>query len=275
VVDPNIIFLKDISALNQNDDMDYIRYEIEKPNPNYGASSDLLRYKILYEYGGAYFDSDVSPGERALEQLPELFNIERDRPILFVDINSQNQGFIGNDAFICSRGNPLMQDILAVAKNRYLLNTGGESKFRREFAASFFNEPQFFMDFTVYRTGPMLIRHMLGMATRVDENELEELGGGPVGNYEHAKAISKICVMEEQLIEKNETENTGAWLKTKENKMASQDIKDTIIYLKNIIRFEIEKMKILRLGDYLRFIEEQKNQQHIDINAISAELVAL
>jgi hypothetical protein len=95
-----------------------------------------------------------------------------------------------------------MQDILAVAKNRYLLNTGGESKFRREFAASFFNEPQFFMDFTVYRTGPMLIRHMLGMATRVDENELEELGGGPVGNYEHAKAISKICVMEEQLIEK-------------------------------------------------------------------------
>jgi hypothetical protein len=57
--------------------------------------------------------------------------------------------------------------------------------------------------------------------------------------------------------------------------MASQDIKDTIIYLKNIIRFEIEKMKILRLGDYLRFIEEQKNQQHIDINAISAELVAL
>lgn len=44
----------------------YIAYELDRLRSNYGASSDMLRYKILYEYGGAYFDSDIYPGKVSL-----------------------------------------------------------------------------------------------------------------------------------------------------------------------------------------------------------------
>ena len=45
--------------------MRYIRYEIDKPAPNYGPASDLIRTAIWYGCGGAYFDIDVLPGKDA------------------------------------------------------------------------------------------------------------------------------------------------------------------------------------------------------------------
>ena len=52
------IITKDIHKAGLRDE--YVAYELDKLRPNYGASSDLLRYTILYHYGGAYFDSDVA-----------------------------------------------------------------------------------------------------------------------------------------------------------------------------------------------------------------------
>lgn len=52
------IIIKDINVAELRDE--YVAYELDKLRPNYGASSDLLRYVILYKYGGAYFDSDVA-----------------------------------------------------------------------------------------------------------------------------------------------------------------------------------------------------------------------
>ena len=70
----NNIKLKDVyeDLYNSNPDVDlaykFFRYEIDRLRPNYGASSDILRYKILYELGGAYFDSDILVGENTLDQ---------------------------------------------------------------------------------------------------------------------------------------------------------------------------------------------------------------
>lgn len=49
-----------------------VRYEIDRLDPNYGSSSDLLRYLILFYFGGAYFDSDINPGTQSLEELYRL-----------------------------------------------------------------------------------------------------------------------------------------------------------------------------------------------------------
>jgi mannosyltransferase OCH1-like enzyme len=76
-----------------------VRYEIDRLRPNYGASSDLLRYLILYSFGGAYFDSDVAPGTKRLET-SESFLKDFDNPIIYINKNSQNTKEIGNDAFI-------------------------------------------------------------------------------------------------------------------------------------------------------------------------------
>lgn len=92
-----------------------IRYEIERLRPNYGASSDLLRYQILFKFGGAYFDSDVDSGETSLIASDIPFGEELPQHVLYVDYNSQNQGQIGNDAFFCTAGNPLINSICDIA----------------------------------------------------------------------------------------------------------------------------------------------------------------
>ncbi len=58
--DPKITLL-DITEEGVVDE--FSRYHIDKLYPNYGASSDILRYNILVKYGGAYFDSDIEVNE--------------------------------------------------------------------------------------------------------------------------------------------------------------------------------------------------------------------
>jgi hypothetical protein len=103
---------------------DYIRYEIDRLRPNYGASSDRLRYKILEEFGGAYFDSDVlpvlEPWTRSLTD-SGIFEKEYDEHILYVDTNSQNSATIGNDTLICTAKNPAMRRINESALLHYHL----------------------------------------------------------------------------------------------------------------------------------------------------------
>jgi hypothetical protein len=65
-----------------------IRYEIDKVIPNYGSSSDILRYRILYNYGGVYIDSDVSPGQDSLLTCP-LFSEAYEGHRLYLDHVSQ------------------------------------------------------------------------------------------------------------------------------------------------------------------------------------------
>lgn len=61
---PANIVLADINDPQSRVASDEIRYEIDHLCPNYGASSDMLRYNILFNEGGAYFDCmDVNPGK--------------------------------------------------------------------------------------------------------------------------------------------------------------------------------------------------------------------
>ncbi|HYF98037.1 MAG TPA: hypothetical protein VD770_03565 [Coxiellaceae bacterium] len=77
-------------------------YQCMRLRPNFGASSDLLRYLILFFHSGpganwgAYFDHDVMPG---LESIDSAF-AHTNADLLFA-ANSQRRGFIGNDSFVC------------------------------------------------------------------------------------------------------------------------------------------------------------------------------
>lgn len=89
---PEKVKIKDIMASSEGEvgRDEYVRYEIEKPVANYGSSSDLLRYGIL-EMGGAYFDSDVLPGEVALDSPQSRIRFgENEGHVLYLEHDSQN-----------------------------------------------------------------------------------------------------------------------------------------------------------------------------------------
>lgn len=98
-----------------------VRYEIDRLDPNYGSSSDLLRYLILFYFGGAYFDSDINPGAQSLEELYRLLRprIQASEDIFLTAQRSQHNGTFNNDSFICSKGNPVMWAVIECAKRNY------------------------------------------------------------------------------------------------------------------------------------------------------------
>ncbi len=150
-LDP-VVKLPDITE--QGVSSPHARYEIDRLRSNYGASSDMLRYNILYRFGGAYFDSDVHPGARTLNY-NGMFD-RMNRGLFLVDNNSQRKGLIGNDTFICGAGNLLMRAIAAAAEENY----------RRPFRETGnrvygYDEPSYMQNCTILKTGPMAVAETL------------------------------------------------------------------------------------------------------------------
>lgn len=94
-----------------------VRYELDGLWPNFGASSDLLRYAILHRLGGVYIDClDVFPGPLPLGQVitegPLLFHVTRHA----VGIAPEGPG---TEAIACAPGHPVMAELLAAARASY------------------------------------------------------------------------------------------------------------------------------------------------------------
>jgi hypothetical protein len=95
-----------------------IRYELDKLLPNYGASSDIIRYLILYKYGGAvYLDSDVNPSKNnnSEKDFEKYIRGEMIRPdnILLVSDKSQGVSAIGNDILCVTKTkNKIIKNII-------------------------------------------------------------------------------------------------------------------------------------------------------------------
>jgi hypothetical protein len=97
-----------------------VRYELDSLWPNYGASSDLLRYAILERVGGFYIDClDVfplpgSPGLAAHPGLTDGFALHATPHTLAPD-----RPGAGTEAIVCSPDHPLMRDLAARARAAY------------------------------------------------------------------------------------------------------------------------------------------------------------
>ena len=147
------------------------RGEIARIATNFGVSSDLLRYLILHDYGGAYFDSDVFPKDRALNELPE-FDGGLTGHHLFVDPDSQGQGLIGNDAFIVTtEQNPSMAYMLKVALCNYMGSSRDlpiersshlHTRDYRRYMTYFTDDTEERKNGTPFQTGPVVVRDVVG-----------------------------------------------------------------------------------------------------------------
>jgi Glycosyltransferase sugar-binding region containing DXD motif len=137
------LYIKDIAEEGMEDP--YIRYEIDRLRPNYGASSDQLRYKIVYRFGGAYFDSDVGVGQTPLGQ-SGIFDADYRAPVLFVDFNCQDKGILGNDFFIATPENLLMEQLDMLIKHNYSSVDSPYTKIYYQYDSVMIIEDNFYKD---------------------------------------------------------------------------------------------------------------------------------
>ncbi|HVY53577.1 MAG TPA: TcdA/TcdB catalytic glycosyltransferase domain-containing protein [Gammaproteobacteria bacterium] len=243
--------LKDIKGTIHNEEKiqvedEYIRYEIDRLRPNYGASSDLLRYKILYLIGGAYFDSDVLPGNNSLEE-SQIFDRELSEHTLYVDANSQNSGMIGNDALICTPNNPAMNTILENAKRHYTLRLADipENCEDGSEAVANYNSPDqiaylyddaspngYIMRSTLYKTGPYCVRKIID-----DEWHSNE-------TYDKLHQ-SKIIKMQRLT---TSTFNNRGWIG---KELGKYTFDSACSKTRLTIEFDLKILGILRLSDYI------------------------
>lgn len=146
----------------------FFKHEIDKLRPNYGMSSDMLRYSLLYNFGGAYFDSDISPGTKKLDE--EVAFGSQPYHGLWADDNSQNSECVGNDAFISTPENPVIKYILDKALENYkkqwfFLNTQQLQAYAPRNIFKAFPDAcdsfQFIRDYTPWITGPRVVGEVL------------------------------------------------------------------------------------------------------------------
>lgn len=242
--------LKDITEEKMTDE--YIRYEINRLVPNYGASSDLLRYKILYHFGGAYFDLDVHPGDTPLNNL-DCFSSPANSLILLIDPNSQNESVPGNDTFICSPNHPIVEKMVMISHQNYTqsYDVCGNIVYDYEQYA-------YFKDSTIFRTGPIVVCEAFYSFGKLGfYGNVKNIVGMLINNEIVERQVPSEYHLPEKYIDKSE-ENTNSWLgygtKLFTQKMASEE--EAITSALNSILFEIEKLKLLRIDDHIKNIVE-------------------
>lgn len=204
------IILKDIKREGLRNEL--VTYEIEQLIPNYGASSDLIRYDVLSR-GGCYFDgTDVKPRpDQPLERVEIFSNLTTH--ILYVDYLAQNPrpnslelakfnfNTIGNDSFIATANNPLMKKISDAAKMNYALNINNIGMIINHAHAS--HHPRFI---TISRTGPGLVRQTINkIFTERDRNHSAKI--------DNVEVELKSLRNSDRLLCQPADKNTRLWLK--------------------------------------------------------------
>jgi len=252
---------------------DLIDYMIDRIDPHYGMSSDLLRYRISLKYGGAYFDvTDVGPilELNALSQLPVNFG-ENEAHIIFMDHLSQNynpdgealaefhlptllmhdelqqttiisQSHLGNDTLICTKGNPLMKLLVEQVEK----NFNPSSLFDMAKIAYFSHNQS---DFTIERTGPELIKR-----TVMNPEYGRLIKEGPLA-YSKQIGNTKISIMPARCNAyqvSQPVKNTFFWIDVDVDLKIISNIDIAYTKLVGVIQFEIDHMHIFRLDDHLR-----------------------
>lgn len=242
------ITLKDITEEKMVDE--FIRYEIDRLIPNYGASSDLLRYKILYQFGGAYFDTDVISGKKSLNQL-ECFNPNFTEEFLLIDPNSQNSEIPGNDTFICSPQHPIIGKMVEISHENYRKAFPSKGNVTYEY-----EEYNYFKDSTVMRTGPYVVCEAFYHFKKL-------------GKYKNSSSSLEIFINGEMVVRQvpseyhlppeyldKSYENTNSWLGSNGQLfIQSRDSEDEAIdSAVQSALFEIQHIGLLRLDDHIKNI---------------------
>lgn len=156
-----VIFIDDFFGHDgmgfQNRDL----FELERFGfpPNYGAASDLLRYELLYKFGGIYLDADIdlAIGAESVEDAKEILS----------EVLSTGEGYghyiktkkrFGNDLIVSPPGRPEFKKINDSIRMRYTLSCRDLDRLRVETGQTSLIKEVFP---TVYRSGPLHIQRLL------------------------------------------------------------------------------------------------------------------
>jgi mannosyltransferase OCH1-like enzyme len=83
-------------------------------SPNMGERSDILRYELLYQYGGVYVDVDFEPLD------PEFFEQLHERCDFYAGLLPPEKDIVVANGLIgCKPGHPLMLDIINALKTSW------------------------------------------------------------------------------------------------------------------------------------------------------------
>lgn len=256
------LILKDIEKNDLRNE--YVDYEIEKLCPNYGSSSDLLRYQILIKYGGFYCDcTDVKPGRKNLKELflkqypvEHVMYLEHcpQQPEATEDkIKTFGTGELGNDTFATNADNIFISTMLGMAYERYLLLT------TQQFieAAHSGNNIKFT---TIKRTGPGLVQDTLREKLQHEEQD---------GILKRGKNQSEVRRFRNGKLEfAVPGNNTGNWLNLRITKYENHE--DAIAKVIKTIEFEAKYFKILRLDDHIKDLIEATDGKISEATALES-----
>lgn len=244
------VVLKDIHE--QEVSSPHIDYEINRLWPNYGSSSDLLRYNILEKFGGVYFDSDVSPGEQPLNH--DGFFDKAQGAVFLLNANSQNMGVIGNDAFICTPGHPLMRKLAIAAHENY------GAPFYDEYQNEVYKpldidaKREKRMYDTIYRTGPKAVTQTFYQANSLEKQpQYTKQRNSAYEEHIMFSQVSKKYWMPAELVDTKEP-NQNNWLKVPVTKYDT--VEKAIEKAAYSIAFEARHMGYLSFDDHVKEIAE-------------------
>ncbi|MBA3535918.1 MAG: hypothetical protein H0T84_04820 [Tatlockia sp.] len=239
------IILKDITEEGVVDE--YSRYHIDRLRPNYGASSDLLRYSILSKIGGAYFDSDETvDNETNPLNYEGLFDSDEE-VILKITQFTQGRETLGNDAFICTPNHPLMINFYENAKIKHRI-----PKDILYYSPYNFEETIFKMSWTIGTTGPesivelCLIRDMLKKATQSTGYYIDTIYNN--GVYYQKKLKDSSLILDRSCY-KSILSNEINWIHSVDKKCTNLD--EAIQITLGSIHFEVNNIGFLRIDDHV------------------------
>ena len=266
----------------------YFTHEQEKIRPNYGSASDILRYILLYEHGGLYFDSDTKPDKIGFSDIG-LFNPQsRHRLLINTHAYGGNHEF-ANDIIFSTPKNPLLQSVIDglmrtytsqearidVERVKSLLKTlpRNEATDTLEYQTEsdlfnrnrFLNTPmrmaysthaiQDLLASTIMRTGPGLLRtgmceYLSSRNQQMIESNIEEIASG----------VSQIT-----------PELSNAWIK-KNPRTDIATYENALDLIIKMAKFEVENYHVLRLDDFINDIHLLFNE--VERDHIAADLMS-
>lgn len=273
-----------------NKENDVVDYAIDRLEPNYGLSSDILRYRILYQYGGVYVDiTDVTPGDQEklnfLNSIPYAkFLIVNEEHKLYINHLSQTQNpseleltsfnlsthdfsshqeeenekflassKIGNDSFICTKGNPLMLLMVQETERRLQCKTFNE---RVMMAYGGFN----IKDITLDLSGPNMVKTVIynSQTGRLLQNKkLTTVGYYKKMSDNSGSYIFSLQSNQYQAVKPpDNVRNTRYWNDVPLDLIRIKTVEDVISQIVKLATYEITKMGVLRLDDHISILTQ-------------------
>jgi hypothetical protein len=231
----------------------YVRYEIDRLRPNYGAASDLLRYEILFKEGGFYFDSDVGFGEIPIRDTG-VFDDDSPYPRFYFDWSYKGMpGVPINDFLLATPQNLFVKFLRTLSEHHYqgvckaLKDPLGRSYKNTEVPKPFFlpvyeahcgDESNVIEETTIRRTGPESLHRMV-----------QDIVNVPI-QYSPGKSAVLLRSIEKQW--RTYPPNHRAWCEMPVLKMPSADT--SIERALKAMEFEVNVMKFLALDTHIQNI---------------------